>query len=321
MEGSGTQDEIDFEFLGNQKNAVQTNYYVNGSCEARHVFHRDQALRGSRSSDQHASPYARGAPGGVPRAVLSSQQSGGGGDSSGVPSRPPAADAPGTLSPSPPHAAPTLSATADADPPAPGSPAAASNSTPAVAPAPSASPAPTPVLAGNYYGLPTIVFDAGNASHFNVNQAAQEVIIYLDSGGLTARARSLYNYPIGTSFSALVWTPDQNPNGTVTAFYVSSLEVGLGEGLQDQIDFEFLGNQPYAVQTNYFVRGWYVDGALVRQVYCFTVPPYQCPSLPVYSYQSLWDASFVAGGQWAGTINYAFAPFFAYFESIMVWPV
>jgi len=73
-----------------------------------------------------------------------------------------------------------------------------------------------------------------------------------DRGG--ARWRSALRYHHGT-FRALVQCPEGNSSGLVFGLYLSSLE---GDKTQDEIDFEFLGNDKTIVQTNYFVNGIYI---------------------------------------------------------------
>lgn len=108
-----------------------------------------------------------------------------------------------------------------------------------------------------------------------------------------------------------------------------SSRVGPG---QDEIDFEILGNNRSAVQTNYYVNGvggneeltpldfdcasgfhnfaveynphniiWWVDNKAVRVVLntsAATGKPY--PSQTLSAYASMWDASFVCDGCWTG---------------------
>lgn len=135
----------------------------------------------------------------------------------------------------------------------------------------------------------------------------------------------------------------QNPR-LVAAFYSCSLE---GSPKRDSINFDFLGHQKKAVQTNYFVDGvgrheivhllgydtsanphnysiywdnskivWYVDGNIIRQVTNDNVNPF--PSKSQYVYQSVWDASYVCGGAWAGVNTWANAPHYARWTNIAV---
>eukprot|EP00850_Spirogloea_muscicola_P020210 SM000209S06389 [mRNA] locus=s209:117723:120090:- [translate_table: standard] len=126
-------------------------------------------------------------------------------------------------------------------------------------------------------------------------------------------------------------TPSGQTNGVVTTFYLSSLE---GSKNQDEIDFEFLGNQRNKVQVNYYVSGegghetmidldfdtsedfhsyaisyqsnkiiWSIDGDSVHEV---GVSNGQAlPSKSVYLYFSVWDASSINNGTWAGITTWA----------------
>ncbi|CAI5981072.1 unnamed protein product [Closterium sp. NIES-65] len=123
--------------------------------------------------------------------------------------------------------------------------------------------------------------------------------------------------------------PSGATSGIVSSFYLSSLE---GSTTQDEIDFEWLGKNNMQVQTNYYVNGvgghevvidlgfdasqnfhtyavtyaddsiqWFIDGELVRTVLKSTSSSF--PSMNVYLYSSVWNASFINGGSWAGVYS------------------
>eukprot|EP00270_Netrium_digitus_P016202 TRINITY_DN5788_c0_g1_i1.p1 TRINITY_DN5788_c0_g1~~TRINITY_DN5788_c0_g1_i1.p1 ORF type:complete len:449 (-),score=62.81 TRINITY_DN5788_c0_g1_i1:158-1435(-) len=159
----------------------------------------------------------------------------------------------------------------------------------------------------NTFGNATIVFDQTCGSRFSSNQ----------------------NYPSGV-FSADIMCGQNDTSGLISSFYLSSLE---GSGTQDEIDFEFIGKNKTIVQTNVYVNGvgnreilnplnfdcsqgfhnyailysstaivWYVDYQAVRlYVNTQAVDGTPYPTKPVYLYASVWDASSVCGGCWAGT--------------------
>ncbi|GAQ82409.1 glycosyl hydrolases family 16 [Klebsormidium nitens] len=92
-----------------------------------------------------------------------------------------------------------------------------------------------------------------------VSISGSTVTIKMDrSGGARIRTPQQYAYD---TFSAYIKCPAGDISGFVPAFYTSSLE---GSGNQDEIDFEFLGKNPQAVQTNYYVNGQMVHR---RQAY------------------------------------------------------
>lgn len=148
-----------------------------------------------------------------------------------------------------------------------------------------------------------------------------------------SRIRSRFSYREG-AFQSMIRIPQGLTDGLVISFYLSSLE---GSKDQDEIDFEFLGCEKAKVQTNYYVGGkggheqvhdlgfdasegfhkyrieyaplrirWLVDGRLVREQNR-TKDNY--PTKPVYMYASVWDASYVNGGAWAGSYNGRDAPY------------
>ncbi|CAI5500965.1 unnamed protein product [Closterium sp. Naga37s-1] len=130
-------------------------------------------------------------------------------------------------------------------------------------------------------------------------------------------------------FSVDYRCPQGKGSGLVSSFYLSSQE---GSKVQDEIDFEWLGKNNTVVQTNFYVRGvggneklvtlghdcsaafhnyalywtnkqliWYIDFVPVRVLLNTTAidgAPY--PSKPSFLYASVWDASGICNGCWAG---------------------
>lgn len=165
---------------------------------------------------------------------------------------------------------------------------------------------------------------------------------YGDSG--TGTLRSDTQFPGGTLFSASIQPPPGNSVGVCTGMYASS--TGYENDGQDEIDFEFLGNQRTNIQTNYFVNGvgsheeiidlgfdafdtahtysfkyipgnmiqWSVDGNVVRTVnYADGVP---FPTQSMFLYFSNWDATHINNGIWAGSVDYSSGPFTATFSNV-----
>eukprot|EP00475_Leptophrys_vorax_P003247 TRINITY_DN11903_c0_g1_i3.p1 TRINITY_DN11903_c0_g1~~TRINITY_DN11903_c0_g1_i3.p1 ORF type:complete len:797 (-),score=8.80 TRINITY_DN11903_c0_g1_i3:186-2261(-) len=155
------------------------------------------------------------------------------------------------------------------------------------------------------------------------------VVRYDNSCG--SRFRSSLQFAF-SFISGDVMCPGTGSSGIVSSFYMSSLE---GSGIQDEIDFEWLGKTKTNVQTNFYVKGvggnekliplgfdcstayhnyallwtpkqivWYIDYKVVRVqhnpdlVITDTTKPF--PSKPSYFYASAWDASKVCNGCWSG---------------------
>ncbi|CAI7899669.1 unnamed protein product [Closterium sp. NIES-53] len=120
-----------------------------------------------------------------------------------------------------------------------------------------------------------------------------------------------------------------------------------GSRFQDEIDFEWLGKNHRAVQTNFYVNGgggrevlvplpfdcsdayhnytlswtrekirWYVDGALVREALSSQSDAY--PVKPMYVYGSMWNASWVVNGGWSGAYSGVDVPYFAKYKDIRI---
>eukprot|EP00270_Netrium_digitus_P008103 TRINITY_DN2400_c0_g1_i2.p1 TRINITY_DN2400_c0_g1~~TRINITY_DN2400_c0_g1_i2.p1 ORF type:complete len:549 (-),score=32.91 TRINITY_DN2400_c0_g1_i2:201-1691(-) len=167
--------------------------------------------------------------------------------------------------------------------------------------------------------------------------------ITFDDSGCGGRLSTLQRYPDGF-FSARIQCPQGNSSGLVSSFYMSSRE---GDKNQDEIDFEFLGNNPFGVQTNFYVNGtglheqihdlgfdcslsmhtysviwnsqqisWYVDQRWLRTVYNFPDQPY--PVKPMFVYASVWNASWVLDGGWTGVYYGNSAPYTVYYQNITI---
>lgn len=145
-------------------------------------------------------------------------------------------------------------------------------------------------------------------------------------------SRELYGY--GT-YEARVLVPDAP--GTVAAMF-TYVGPGIVPGeLQDEIDFEFLGRNPFAVQTNYFSDGisrggefigfgfdasqtpvdiafdwspqalrWYVDGVLEHEV--LAGPSTPLPDAPGLIFFDLWSVAGPNLESWAGAVDPAQLP-------------
>ncbi|XP_038876437.1 beta-glucanase-like [Benincasa hispida] len=162
-------------------------------------------------------------------------------------------------------------------------------------------------------------------------------LTYDHQGG--ARWRSTTRFLYGT-FSAMIRCPGGNTSGLNFNLYLSSLE---GEKGQDEIDFEFLGKDRSVVQTNFYTGGvgnreqihelgfdcgdgfhkysvkweadlieWAVDGAVVRRAV------EDIPRKAMYLYASMWDASDIDEGRWAGKYVGCDQPYVCVYKDIQV---
>ncbi|KAG0604320.1 hypothetical protein M758_10G162300 [Ceratodon purpureus] len=155
------------------------------------------------------------------------------------------------------------------------------------------------------------------------------VDITFDKYGCGGRVRSLHSYSSGR-FSASIKCAEGDTSGLLTSFYISS---GEGTTTQDEIDFEFLGDNKQIVQTNFYVNGtsaneqwveldydcssgfhtytieysesqiqWFVDSRLVRTVVKEdqVAKSLAYPHKKMFLYSSVWNASFVNDGGWTG---------------------
>uniref|UniRef100_J3LJA9 GH16 domain-containing protein n=1 Tax=Oryza brachyantha TaxID=4533 RepID=J3LJA9_ORYBR len=115
----------------------------------------------------------------------------------------------------------------------------------------------------------------------------------------------------------------------------------------DEIDFEFLGHDKCAVQTNFHVAGgggreqihrlpfdssdgfhhyaiawgaeaieWRIDGELIRRDERVAGEPW--PEKPMFLYASVWDASHINDGKWTGTYHGRDAPYVCSYKDIRV---
>ena len=167
-------------------------------------------------------------------------------------------------------------------------------------------------------------------------------VTYDHRGG--ARWRSRRRFLPGSAVATTIRAPAGDTSGLNYNIYLSSLE---GSKDQDEIDFEFLGHDKRAVQTNYHVGGdggreqihalpfdssdgfhhyaiawdaaaieWRVDGELVRREQRREGEPW--PEKPMYLYASVWDASYIADGAWTGTYHGRDAPYVCSYKDVRV---
>ncbi|CAI7931527.1 unnamed protein product [Closterium sp. NIES-54] len=165
--------------------------------------------------------------------------------------------------------------------------------------------------------------------------------ITFDDKGCGGRFHSTVRHYSGV-FTAFVQCPAGNTSGLVSAFYLSSEE---GNKEQDEIDFEWLGKDKTAVQTNFYVNGkggrevlvplgfdcskgfhnytllwatdrlqWFIDNKMVRDVQRVQADAW--PVKPMFAYASMWNASSISNGWWSGTwsgkdIPYVIKPTFS----------
>lgn len=184
------------------------------------------------------------------------------------------------------------------------------------------------------------------ASNIEIHQDSSMAITF-DRLGCGGRIRSLTNYASGR-FKGNIKCPEGETSGLLTSMYVSSCE---GSKHQDEIDFEFLGDNKRIVQTNFYVNGiggheqwveldfdcsqafhsyaihyskhkiqWFVDQRLVRTVLreqqMEQQKPY--PAKKVFLYASVWNASWVNNGLWTGKWRGSGLPYVAKFNDITI---
>lgn len=166
-------------------------------------------------------------------------------------------------------------------------------------------------------------------------------LTYDHRGG--ARWRTTTRFLHGT-FTTKFQSPKGNTSGLNFNFYLSSLE---GDKSQDEIDFEFLGKDTKIVQTNYYVNGvgnrekvhelgfdssdgfheygikwgpfgieWLVDGKVVREEGGGDGGVF--PEKAMFLYASIWDASYIADGNWTGKYCGTDAPYVCLYKDIHV---
>lgn len=173
--------------------------------------------------------------------------------------------------------------------------------------------------------------------------ASGEIHVTYDHRG-GARWRSRRRFLPGGTVAAAVRAPAGDAAGLNYNLYLSSLE---GSGDMDEIDFEFLGNDKRAVQTNFFAAGcggkemvhelpfdssdgfhhyavawgaeaieWRVDGEVVRMEERREGEPW--PEKPMFLYASFWDASGIDEGRWTGTYHGRDAPYVCSYRDVRV---
>ncbi|XP_047072962.1 xyloglucan endotransglucosylase/hydrolase protein 31-like [Lolium rigidum] len=175
-------------------------------------------------------------------------------------------------------------------------------------------------------------------------RATGEIHVTYDHRG-GARWRSPCRFLPGGAVAAAVRAPAGDTAGLNYNLYLSSLE---GSPDMDEIDFEFLGGDKRAVQTNFYVGGcggremvhelpfdssdgfhhyavawgadaieWRVDGELVRREERGNDgEPW--PEKPMFLYASLWDASGIDEGRWTGTYHGRDAPYVCSYRDVRV---
>ncbi|XP_062213618.1 xyloglucan endotransglucosylase/hydrolase protein 31-like [Phragmites australis] len=179
----------------------------------------------------------------------------------------------------------------------------------------------------------------------HVPHAGEIHVTYDDRGG--ARWRSRRRYLPGGAVTATIRAPDGDTAGLNYNLYLSSLE---GSPDMDEIDFEFLGHDKCAVQTNFHVEGgggreqihrlpfdssddfhhyaiawddkaieWRVDGELIRREERCEGEPW--PVKPMFLYASVWDASHIDEGRWTGTYHGRDAPYVCSYRDVRVPPI
>ncbi|OEL37530.1 hypothetical protein BAE44_0001454 [Dichanthelium oligosanthes] len=164
------------------------------------------------------------------------------------------------------------------------------------------------------------------------------------SGRDGSRWRSRRRFLPGGAVAATIRAPAGDTAGLNYNLYLSSLE---GSRDMDEIDFEFLGHDKRAVQTNYHVEGgggreqihklpfdssddfhhyaiawddkaieWRVDGELIRREERREGEPW--PEKPMHLYASVWDASDIDEGRWTGTYHGRDAPYVCSYKDVVV---
>jgi hypothetical protein len=172
---------------------------------------------------------------------------------------------------------------------------------------------------------------------------------YDQDGRDGSRWRSRHRFLPGSAVAAAIRAPAGDASGLNYNLYLSSLE-GCRE--MDEIDFEFLGNDKRALQTNYHVAGgggreqihrlpfdpsdgfhhyaiawdakaieWRVDGELIRREERREEEGEPWPEKPMRLYASVWDASDIDEGRWTGTYHGRDAPYVCSYKDIVVPPV
>ncbi|CAI7812863.1 unnamed protein product [Closterium sp. NIES-54] len=136
-----------------------------------------------------------------------------------------------------------------------------------------------------------------------------------------------------------------HPPGFSIPYVQLSSEEGNKE--QDEIDFEWLGKDKTAVQTNFYVNGkggrevlvplgfdcskgfhnytllwatdrlqWFIDNKMVRDVQRVQADAW--PVKPMFAYASMWNASSISNGWWSGTWSGKDIPYVIKFKDIKI---
>ncbi|OAY77989.1 probable xyloglucan endotransglucosylase/hydrolase protein 32 [Ananas comosus] len=207
------------------------------------------------------------------------------------------------------------------------------------------SPSPLPIPNEHHHGtalLREIAVDYCPEACDHSPAASEIRVVFDHRGGARWRSRSRFRF--GT-FGALIRGPGGDTSGLNFNLYLSSLE---GDKSQDEIDFEFLGNDPSAVQTNFYTAGlgrrerihplgfhaadgfheylikwaphlieWLVDGAVLRREER-SAAHQPWPLKPMFLYASVWDASYIDDGRWTGSYVGSDAPYVCLYRDVRV---
>ncbi|GJM90873.1 hypothetical protein PR202_ga07194 [Eleusine coracana subsp. coracana] len=196
---------------------------------------------------------------------------------------------------------------------------------------------------GNFYDECDATWEPQNCWAYDDGNRLSLALVSNSSGSMI---RSKRQFVYGTVSTMIQLAPGDSA-GTVTTYYTSS----LGDN-QDEIDFEFLGNetgQPYTIHTNVYVNGvgnkemqfkpwfdptadyhnytiswtpcmivWYIDGTPIRvfrnyQASHGVVFP---TSQPMYVYSSIWAAEDWATQGGRVKTDWSKAPFVANYHGI-----
>ena len=207
-----------------------------------------------------------------------------------------------------------------------------------------------PPLQRQYRNVPTFlqpILIENCASNIAIDEHVKNFAIAFDQFGCGGRIRSLNSYTSG-KFKARIKCSEGDTSGLLTSMYLSS---GEGTYDQDEIDFEFLGNNKRIVQTNFYGNGsgghelwvnlnfdcsedfhtyaifynkykiqWFVDSNIVRTV--FQNDGFdndgQYPKKRMFLYVSLWNASWIEDGMWTGKWHGKDMPYVAKYSNVTI---
>ncbi|GLU00586.1 hypothetical protein SLE2022_179420 [Rubroshorea leprosula] len=137
-------------------------------------------------------------------------------------------------------------------------------------------------------------------------------LTYDHRGG--ARWRSTTRFLYGT-FSALIQCPKGNTTGLNFNLYLSSLE-GDKEQIHD-LGFDCSdGFHEFVIKWGLDLIEWLIDGKVVRRAERKESEAF--PEKPMFLYASVWDASCIDGGRWAGNYVGCDAPYVCLYKDIHV---